>query len=209
MNQFVLALIFIVFADVQSPNVVWLSTQAQSQLQTHTSSKCLWLSIIQVQWDACHFESTIWRTALQLKWFKTLVMSASLCLKTLANWMFIQQLIQANTEANIKDPHYWPLWGESNGNLTGGFPLQRASNVEIISMAWRHHEWCNTSIRWSYSKKKVSCRVLLPFNRAAARVSPAPFWHSSEDKSQPWLQSGGTAQGEWKLAAGKTSGRQK
>ena len=36
-------------------------------------------------------------------------------------------------------PRHWPLCGEFTG--IGEFPAQRASNVENISIWWRHHEY--------------------------------------------------------------------
>ena len=41
-------------------------------------------------------------------------------------------------KGNIKAPRHWPLCGEFTG--TGEFPAQRASNAEIVSIWWRHHE---------------------------------------------------------------------
>ena len=31
-----------------------------------------------------------------------------------------------------------PLWGESSPPVTGGFPSQRASNAQSVSMSWHH-----------------------------------------------------------------------
>ena len=39
---------------------------------------------------------------------------------------------------NIKAPRHRPLAG--NSPRTGGFPAQRASNAENVSIWWRHHE---------------------------------------------------------------------
>ena len=36
----------------------------------------------------------------------------------------------ANKKKNIKAPRHWPLWG--NPPVTGGFPLQRASNAKMF-----------------------------------------------------------------------------
>ena len=45
---------------------------------------------------------------------------------------------QAKIKENIKTVRYLPLWGESSGDR--GFPLQRASNAENVSIWWRHHD---------------------------------------------------------------------
>ena len=45
---------------------------------------------------------------------------------------------------NIKSPCHWPLWWESTFDrwipLRSGFPSQRASTAEYVSIWWRHHE---------------------------------------------------------------------
>ena len=60
------------------------------------------------------------------------------CLKSLATRQFVQQLAQIN---NIKTPPKsrisGPLWGIPS--VTGGFPSQRASNTESVSISWRRH----------------------------------------------------------------------
>ena len=47
--------------------------------------------------------------------------------------LFTQPSIQMQMKENIKAPRHWPLW-------TGEFPAQMASNVENVSIWWRHHE---------------------------------------------------------------------
>ena len=44
---------------------------------------------------------------------------------------------QAWIKENIKAPRHWPLCGESP--VTGEFPAQNVSNVENVSIWWRHH----------------------------------------------------------------------
>ena len=44
-------------------------------------------------------------------------------------------VIQAQIKENIKAPRHWPLCRE----FTGEFPAQMASNVENVSIGWRHH----------------------------------------------------------------------
>ena len=41
---------------------------------------------------------------------------------------------------------------EGNPPVTGGFPPQKASNTESVSMVWRHHEWSNLISQggWSF-----------------------------------------------------------
>ena len=49
---------------------------------------------------------------------------------------------QRNHKKNIKAPRHWPLLGKTTGHSTSvtvGFPSQRASNAEIVSIWWRHH----------------------------------------------------------------------
>ena len=57
------------------------------------------------------------------------------CLKLLATWLFVQQLVQANIKLNIKALHYWPFVRGTTGHWW--FPSQRASNVESVPMLWR------------------------------------------------------------------------
>ena len=49
----------------------------------------------------------------------------------------LNRLFRHRSKKNIKAPRHWPLWGEFTG--TGEFPAQRASNVENVSIWWRHH----------------------------------------------------------------------
>ena len=48
------------------------------------------------------------------------------------------------------------LW-EGNSPVTGEFPAQRASNVENVSIWWRHHEW--GSLRCHGVQKRLKWRV--------------------------------------------------
>ena len=50
---------------------------------------------------------------------------------------YTQAFIQAHIRENIIVPRHWPLWGIPP--VTGGFPSQRASNAENVSISWRHH----------------------------------------------------------------------
>ena len=55
--------------------------------------------------------------------------------------MFVQPFVQAQIKENIKAPRHWPLWG--NPPVTGGFPSERASDAENVSIWWRHHALYN------------------------------------------------------------------
>ena len=61
-------------------------------------------------------------------------------LKSPASRLFAQSFIQAQViQKNIKSLRHWSLWGE----YTGGrwIPLTEGSNVENISIWWRHQGW--------------------------------------------------------------------
>ena len=53
--------------------------------------------------------------------------------------------VQANNKESIKAPQYGPFSG--NPLVIGGFPSQRATDAESISMSWHHHE---TGMHLSY-----------------------------------------------------------
>ena len=48
----------------------------------------------------------------------------------------LEPFVQAQIQENIKASRHWPL---ENLPVTGGFPFQRASNAENVSIWWRHH----------------------------------------------------------------------
>ena len=76
-------------------------------------------------------------------WFITMtVLWARWCLKSLACRLFAQPFVQVQITENIKTPRHRPLWWQS-----GGFPSQRASNAENVSIWWRHHDWWKTHSR--------------------------------------------------------------
>ena len=54
----------------------------------------------------------------------------AMALKPPASRWFTQPFIQAQIKESIKAPHHWPLWG--NSPVTGEFPSQRASSVEMF-----------------------------------------------------------------------------
>ena len=49
--------------------------------------------------------------------------------------LFAQPFDQAPIKEHVEAPRHWPLCWES----TGGFPSQRASKAENVSIWWRHH----------------------------------------------------------------------
>ena len=72
---------------------------------------------------------------------------------TVASWLFGQPFVQLQIKENIKDLRHWLM--------TSGFPSQRASNAENISIWWHHvytavqiARMCGTkSIRHRFYKK--------------------------------------------------------
>ena len=58
------------------------------------------------------------------------------CLKSSTPRLFTQPFIQAQIKVNIKAPRHWPC--AVNSPVTGEFPAQMASNVESVSIWWRH-----------------------------------------------------------------------
>ena len=59
-------------------------------------------------------------------------------LKSPASRLFTQPFVLAQIKENIQTPRHWPLWEEPP--VTGGFPSQRISNAQNISISWRHHD---------------------------------------------------------------------
>ena len=61
--------------------------------------------------------------------------------------MSAEPFVQAQIKENIKAPRHWPLWG--NPPVIGGFPSQRASNAENVSIWWWHHDFlvCSVEIK--------------------------------------------------------------
>ena len=77
--------------------------------------------------------------------------------------LFVQQLVQASNSENIKDQHYWYLWGDSAVN---GFPLQRASNKEGFSyhdviMGPDYHWLSQTMPRHRFGAKRWSKTMMI------------------------------------------------
>ena len=61
-------------------------------------------------------------------------------LESPASQLFTQLFIQTQIKENIKATRHWPLCG--NSPRTGACPTQMASNVENVSIWWRHHGIC-------------------------------------------------------------------
>ena len=60
---------------------------------------------------------------------------ASRCLKSPANLLFVQQMVQADTKTSSD----LLVICVGNPPVTDGFPSQRASTAESVSMSWRCH----------------------------------------------------------------------
>ena len=74
---------------------------------------------------------------LSLRWARWL-------LKSPASRLCARPLRQAQFKENIKAPRHWPLWWP----VTSGFPSQKASNAENVSIWWRHHVRKSTGHWW-------------------------------------------------------------
>ena len=74
--------------------------------------------------------------------------------------LFTQPFVQAHIKENIKAPHRWPVWGVPP--VTGGFPTQRTSNVENVSIWWRHHvpEMDHTKSKNGYWKASITAKCV-------------------------------------------------
>ena len=66
--------------------------------------------------------------------------------------IFAQPFVQAQIKENIKAPYHWPLWGEYTGDRC--IPSQRASNVEYVSIWWRHHAIIFENIFFAFATSK-------------------------------------------------------
>ena len=96
---------------------------------------------------------------------------------------------QAQIKKNIKAPRHWICAG--NSPVTGEFPAQRVSNVENVSIWWRHHKW-NAHQRYhlwmmcSCLKSGLGCYP--PLIRLIF-LNHASFRFPSHDKCfrNPWL----------------------
>ena len=80
--------------------------------------------------------------------------------------------VQAQIKENIKAPRHWALWGDPS--VTGGFPSQRASNAENVSISWRHH--LPTTFRATpyydcHSVSSMSLNDISPIHKAKKQVN--------------------------------------
>ena len=64
--------------------------------------------------------------------------------------------VQAQIKEDINAPRHLPLWGESTGDRR--IPLIRASNMEVFSIWWRHHDLVKYSNLWM-NIKQIDNRV--------------------------------------------------
>ena len=68
------------------------------------------------------------------QWYHLIIMPSEIANNSAALNRFFRHSANKTSKLNITGP----LWGEST--ITGGFPSQRHSNAENISMSWSHHE---------------------------------------------------------------------
>ena len=96
--------------------------------------------IVQTLWTLC---SALWMCCILHVLLVVLTITATSLwaqwhLISLASQLFAWPFVAAEIKENIEAPRHWPLWGESNGHRW--IPLKRASNVENVSIWWRHYE---------------------------------------------------------------------
>ena len=60
--------------------------------------------------------------------------------------LFIQQLSQFNIKENFKAA-LWDLW-DGNSLVIGGFPSQRVSDTESVSISWHHRVGCTVHVHY-------------------------------------------------------------
>ena len=84
-------------------------------------------------------------------------------LKSPASQLFAQTFIQAQIKESIKAPRHWPLCGEFTE--TGEFPAQMASNVENVSIWWRHHDGWMWSIRMRHTASRANQKSALTIKK--------------------------------------------
>ena len=109
--------------------------------------------------------------------------------------LFAQPFVQAQIKENTTAPRHRPLRGEST--VTGGFPSQRASNMENVSIWWRHNgNLCmEFKLLWSHifddldtvSSYKGHEYVIISYNILWDCVTyPCP-WYLFWRQSRHWL----------------------
>ena len=62
------------------------------------------------------------------------------CVSNHRRRLFVPQLVQVNNSEQNRTPYHWPFAREKEiAAVISGFPSQRASNAERVSMSWHHH----------------------------------------------------------------------
>ena len=69
-------------------------------------------------------------------WFYCIITLSIWCRQSLTFRLFLIMFVRSDIKENIKTPYHLC---KDNPPLTDGFPSQRASNAESVSMSWRHH----------------------------------------------------------------------
>ena len=73
-----------------------------------------------------------------------------------ASRLFTQPFVQAQKTSKLRDTGLC----EGNSPVTGEFPTQRASNVENVSIWWRHHDLPSTENDTSASRLELKNNFL-------------------------------------------------
>ena len=97
-----------------------------------------------VRWKLCDYPRPVLVIEVTLRDIdKTLQWRHNERLKSPTSAVFAQLLVQAQIKENVKALRHWPLCGEFIGDRR--IPRTKASNMEIVSIWWRHHE-CATKL---------------------------------------------------------------
>ena len=90
-----------------------------------------------------------------------------------ASRVFSWPFAQAHIKENIKALRHWPVWGESTG-----FPSQRASNAENVSIWWRRHVYG--------SRFMLSCIPFYSLFISVTSLAPGQSYDCPVPVMQPW-----------------------
>ena len=105
--------------------------------------------------------------AITFRWFGTLQSSSDTIMSTMASQITGVSIVCSTVcfKRRSKKTSKFRVTGLCDGNplVTDGFPSQRASNAENVSIWWRHNVHCNSESRWHIcvsSKCIIICQAM-------------------------------------------------